>query len=90
MIEYKVDEKEVLDYNLIEEGLFSGVYYKITDAKIVEEDGQTLIQFDYDAKGLDEGNEAKFEEYIGQLLIDALKRELQKDMSDEEIEKLWH
>ena len=89
-VKLEIEQEENQPYNQVEDGPFKGVFYKITNAQVVEEDGQTMIQFDYDTKGLNEENEAEFEKFIGELLIEALTNELKKNMTDEELEKLWH
>ena len=55
-------------------GKYNGVSYKINNVNVIERDGKTFIEFDYDVFGLDEQNTDEFEKYLGNMLIESIEQ----------------
>ena len=81
---YKTEEH--INFVTISYGIYEGVSYKINEAKFVEKNGKDYIELDYDVKDLAEGKELEFEQYMGNLMIEALKYAVKNDKSNEEIQ----
>ena len=70
-------EKDFVIIN--DDSKFKGVSYRINNTEFVEEDGKHLLKFDYDVKGLREGDEIEFEQFLGEFIIRALKWAIEED-----------
>jgi hypothetical protein len=57
--------------------------YRIKSTEFVEEDGKHLLKFDYDVKGLTPGEEKEFENFLGELVIRALKWAIEEDKKND-------
>ena len=66
-------------YTLITEGYFTGVEYIINDAKIVDKDDGYYIELDYESKNLSPDNMLRFENYMGEVILDSIKSAIKYD-----------
>ena len=67
------------NYITVNEGIYNGVSYRINNTEFEDSDGKHFLKFDYDVKGLEEGKEKDFENYLGEFLINALTWAIEED-----------
>jgi len=60
------------------------VHYTIRDIEVLEDDGNTVLSFDYDVSGLLPEHSQEFEKYLGNLIISALEDAIKEGQKEDE------
>jgi len=78
-----IKNEKNINYITVPDGDYEGVSYKINNVEVIEDEKGNFLKFDYDVKGLNEGDEKEFEHYLGDFIIKSLEDFLETNKGKE-------